>query len=390
MKLDIIGNGRIALALIKKIVFEDKIFPNLMEINIWSRRKIKILRNSFTIDDSDTLYEDIINMKIQDLNLKCYVSLNYHYYECLDELKSIVINSKEDDVLIITSKYNLNELYFVDNQCKEKFDYNNKAHIELLINRYRHVFANTETYDLLSEEKRKARIIKDFSCFKKQHMKLQKCVKELSSSTNVGIERLYNLNNAVVGIINLAKVLQKYKGLIINMVNEIEVTNMLLLKYSKIDAFNIISLCDNDNIRAKYFLKKEIEKSGFIVKSICLEYLGPHNHNGFLPKEKIVINNEPISSLFSESYIDELLEKVKIKVNSLGEEIFLKKGSSDEDTVDSIYKFLVNYTVENSSYNQIIRLSCFSSTENLFYGKNVIVNKRKLLFPDTNSLGYNR
>lgn len=381
MKINIIGNGRIAHALVKKII-EDQLIINIDQINIWSRKKINILDGSSLVYSEDRVYEDIMGMYLlsRDEINKYRSIINYHYYFHLDDLKAIAADTSEEDILIITVKYNLKELFYYDLSNLIEYNAENQIHMETLIYRYRNIYADTEEYDLLDYCAKKQKIIKEMEAFKRQYNKIEACIENLAKDSSVGYERMYNLKNSVIGIINLAKALRGYHGFVVNLVNEIEITNMFLAEYSGIKFEKIISPCENDNIRAKYFFLKGMEECGINENRIKIEFFGPHNHNGFIPKEKIYINDKPISTLYDDKMVDQMIERATLKVNEFGEKIYLKKGSSDEDTIEGIYLVLKNYILSNEESNitnSVVRISCFSKNEGIYYGRNVVFEKRK-------------
>jgi hypothetical protein len=71
-------------------------------------------------------------------------------------------------------------------------------------------------------------VLSDYQYVLSVKQSLNKVIRDLEGKTTVKQERLYNLENSSLPILQLAEALSKntnYKGLILNMINEVDTTN---------------------------------------------------------------------------------------------------------------------------------------------------------------------
>lgn len=89
------------------------------------------------------------------------------------------------------------------------------------------------------------------------------------------------------------------------MINEVYTTNSILHHFSGLKPEAIISSCENDTIRAKFFLRKRLKSAGIDVRTISLDYVGPHNHSGFIPPETVKVNGRPLNEIMDKKAMEE-------------------------------------------------------------------------------------
>lgn len=349
MNINIIGNGRIALALVKEIVNG----TNSKKINcitIYSRKCTGIKDGKYC-RWIDPTFEHILNIYLEEKELP--VCIYFRYFDSLSQVALLCKNSKKEDLLILAIKYDMNELKFVDKQCQEKFNLQKEEHVKLLSFRLHYFDADTTQYEdekgIVDKNKLKIRVKK----LERQAIYLEETIKRMDKQTSVGYERLYNLRNSAIGILNLGNVIKHFKGMIFNMINEIDITNWILIKVVGISAESLLSPCENDSLRAKYFLRNKLQEFGIEAKSLSLVYIGPHNHNGFVPLESVYLDEIPFKKCVEEfPNLDcrDFLRSVIEEINSFGEKVFIKKGSSDEDTVLCLGKAVNQYISQEETY----------------------------------------
>lgn len=378
MKITIIGNGRITLALVKEIMNEG-IMDKVSSVIIYSRKCIG-LKDGKCRSWIDTTYEDILNMYLEE---KCKQEhkencIQFRYYDSLGQLAEIGNNSSKEDLLILDIKYNMDELEYIDKECTKKIDLDNEEHLKLLSLRFRYFNVDKINQKDYTEIVNKEILIRKSQSLRKQTVNLEKAIKELEEQTTVGYERLYNLKNSIIGIVNLGQAINTFKGTIFNMINEIDVTNWFLIKLAGISEESLLSPCENDSLRARYFLQKKVGKYGIEVKELSLDYLGPHNHNGFFPLESVYLDGKSFAKYFEkypEFQNEEFRVSVMEDVNSFGEKVYLKKGSSDEDTVICLIKAIMQYVNQDNKY---YRASIYVKEYDCFTGMPVICRNNKI------------
>lgn len=366
-KIDIIGNGRVTLALLKSI-FDNKLDNEIEQIRVWSRVKKEIVKGEL-IRKEDNTNEYLVKIHAMFNNVNSSFKENKVVFRTFNNINELVEinNSDENHILILAIRYNLDELFYLDGKSLD-FDLENPLHVELLKLRLEQFISESNISKSMNRTELKTKIKQNLNRIEIERKAIDSAIKLLACNTSVGYERLYNLKHSAIGIKNLAKVLSKnggFKGTILNFVNEVDTTNFLLSTFSSLKPKKIISPCENDTIRAKFFLKEYLIELGIDVDYISLFYIGPHNHNGFAPKELIKVNGLPLNELISKEKLSIALSGFIEKVNSFGEKIYFKKGSSDEDTVIGIVialKALLNNNEE------IFRASFHFEEEGMFTG----------------------
>lgn len=356
--LNILGDGRITLALLKRII-DFGLDKKIKKIVVWKRNKY-IYEQGSIIEKTDTMSEDIIGIHtLNALGVDRYNEIRkkiiFCRYSSIEELQQIDLCNKECILLILT-KYKLKELFYISDD--EKYNFNNDVHVELFKKRYGLFFSmlDKKNYD-------NKRWYLEYCRLKEKYAIYDARLDYLNSEIAVGSDRLYNLKDSTLCINSLANVLKKdirINGLIINMVNEVDATNYILYKRMKLDVTHIISPCENDNYRANYFMRKHLEDEE--LTDFKLNVLGPHNYLCFIS-----------SDIIDEKWNDDkkkqyklLLEKVHKEVSEFGEKIFEKKRSSDEDTVDGLYDAL--QAVICNLKDKVFRASYYSKKYEHFTG----------------------
>lgn len=376
MNIYIIGNGRITLSLVKELVW----IKEIENIFIYSRKHY-LIENGKCKCRIDRTFEDILNIYLTEQSI--LTSVSYVYYDSLSQLSDISRKSGKRDLLILAVKFNLNELFYIDKDLKIEFDLDNYEHIKLLKAKLN--YFDTNPIDLVGQdgEGDKDKINSRLQSLKAKTKRIEKEICRLSVQTSVGYERLYNLRNSTIGIINLGIIIKDFNGIIFNMINEIDITNWLLMKIVGISFCKLISPCENDSLRAKYFLQNKLQQCGIKVNDISLEYIGPHNHNGFIPTESIYINGLPYTDytdeypiIMSNSFLSSVIEDT----NSFGEKVFTKKGSSDEDTILCLYKAVKQYIYQDNNY---YRASIYIEEYDCFTGVPIILKNNRICIKDT-------
>lgn len=367
--LNILGDGRITLALLKRII-DFGLDKEIKKIVVWKRMKYTY-EHGLIIEKTDTMSEDIIGIHtLNSLGVDRYNEIRekiiFYRYSALEELQKIDLYDKECLLLILT-KYKLNELFYISDD--KKYDFNNDDHVELFKKRYGLFFSalDKKNYD-------NKRWYLEYCRLKEQYAIYDARLDYLNCEIAVGLDRLYNLKDSTLCINSLANVLKKntrINGLIINMVNEVDATNYILYKRMKLDVTQIISPCENDNYRANYFLRKHLEAEE--LGDFKLNVLGPHNYLCFISPDII---DEQWSDNKKNRY-KLMIEQVHKEVSEFGEKIFEKKRSSDEDTVDGLYDTL--QTVIYNLKDKVFRASYYSEKYEHFTGVPVKFVKSKFL-----------
>lgn len=372
IKINIVGFGRITLALIKRLL-NDELIECVDKITIWCREGY-ILDNNSIVSVNDKVYESILYMHMryaERYETDILSKIEIKYYHELSELSQISINSDENDILFLATKYNLNEFTYIDKECTQNYDFANNMHRQLFFMRCKQSFGENMCDRFNNDAKRINKFIHNY------RINIKKALDELEYETHIKMERLYNLENSILPIVFLAPKLCGFKGTVFNMVNEVDIINAVLMDYSDLPYYRICSPCENDKIRSYYFMQKAFEAKGINVEKIELNYYGPHNTNGFIDEESLRINGKELSQYFTNTEIRDLLYKVSEEVNQFGEKIFLKKGSSDEDTVDGIYMaFKSFFSSIRGKKGAEIRASAYHLEDKLFYGNEILFNSR--------------
>lgn len=365
--LNIIGNGRITLSLLK-MIFDNELDRYIEKITVWCRER-KTICNNKLITIKDNINEDIIRLHLMQNESgtkleKKEDKIEFKTLESVDDL--VNINSGNGRVLLILAqKYNLDELIYIDKAKKEKINPKLPSHFELLLLRMKLILPGIGSTEMRRDSNFKKKIFRELNQVLKDKHSINNLINEFSTKTSVGYTRLYNLEHSVIGVKYLSKVLQNYNGLVFNMINEVDTTNSILHKFSCLDPNCIISPCENDTIRAKYFLRNSLKLRGINVKEISLSYIGPHNHAGFIPPETVKLDGKLLTDIIEPKTALSVFKEVTEKVNNFGEEVFLKKGSSDEDTVVGLRSTLASLFENKKS---VVRVSCYDMENDLFTG----------------------
>lgn len=365
--LNIIGNGRITLSLLK-MIFDNELDRYINKITVWCRER-KTIFNNKVITIKDNVNEEIIKLHLMQKEFGKKLDqkegkIEFRTLESLDDL--VNLNSGPGKgLLILALKYNLDELIYIDKTKKERIDPKLPSHFELLLSRMKVILPGIGCYQISRANSFKKKILGELNQVLKEKHLIHELINELSQNTSVGYTRLYNLEHSVIGVKYLSQVLRNYNGLVFNMVNEVDTINSILHKFSCLKPNNIISPCENDTIRAKYFLRNSLRMKGINVRDLSLSYIGPHNHAGFIPPETVRVDGKILTEIIDHKTALSVFKEVTEKVNNFGEEVYMKKGSSDEDTIIGIRLTLASLFENTKS---IVRVSCYDIENDLFTG----------------------
>lgn len=365
--LNIIGNGRITLSLLK-MIFDNELDRYINKITVWCRERKTIFNNKVTTI-KDNVNEDIIRLHLMQKESgnkldKKEEKIEFRTLESLDDL--VNLNSGPGKgLLILALKYNLDELIYTDKTKKERINPKFPSHFELLMSRMKVILPGIRCSEIRRANDFRKKILGELNQVLKEKHLIHELINELSPKTSVGYTRLYNLEHSVIGVKYLSQVLRNYNGLVFNMINEVDTINSILHKFSCLKPNNIISPCENDTIRAKYFLRNFLKLKRINVKEVSLSYIGPHNHAGFIPLETVRVDGKLLIEIIDQKTALSVFKEVTEKVNNFGEEVFIKKGSSDEDTVVGIRSTLASLFGNTKS---IVRVSCYDIANDLYTG----------------------
>lgn len=365
--LNIIGNGRVTLSLLKSII-DQRLDRYFRKITIWYREQKGLFFNNAT-DKDKNINEEIIRIylmnKIADNELnKVEEKIIFRSFNTLDDLMQVNTDNS-NNLLILTVKYNLDELVYIDKKKRERINPSYPRHFEILLSRMKVVIPGIGSEDEQKGSDFHKKVLGLLKQISDERRLVNMAINRLSSQIIAGYERLYNLEHSAIGIKYLSQVLRNYNGIIFNIINEIDTTNYILYKFSGLEPEKVISPCENDTIRARYFLKTNLKLKGFKATEISLSYIGPHNYSGFIPPETITVDSKQLTKLLDSQTAMALVDEVTKKVNGFGEDVFLQKGSSDEDTVIGICSALTSLLKDSKS---IVRVSCYNKEDQLFYG----------------------
>lgn len=365
--LNIVGNGRITLSLLK-MIFDNELDRYISKITVWCRERKNIFNNK-VITIKDNINEEIIKLHLMQKESgnklgKKEDKIEFRTLESLDDL--INLNSGHGKgLLILALKYNLDELIYTDKTKKERINPKIPSHFELLLSRMKVILPGIRYSEIRGANDFRKKIIRELNQILREKHLIHELINELSQKTSVGYTRLYNLEHSVIGVKHFSQVLRNYNGLVFNMINEVDTINSILHKFSCLKPNNIISPCENDTIRAKYFLRNSLKLKGINVKEVSLSYIGPHNHAGFIPLETVRVDGRLLTEIIDQKTALSVFKEVTEKVNNFGEEVFIKKGSSDEDTIAGIRLTLTSLFGNTKS---IVRMSCYDIENDLFTG----------------------
>lgn len=367
-RLDIIGNGRVTLSLLKAI-FDQKLDTYIERINVWCRKR-KVLSAGKLIDAKDNINEDILRIYLMQRHSgkksdKMNEKLEFKTFDCIDELHQLG-NGTGKKVLILAVKYDLDELIYVDKAKQEKIRPASLNHFELLLSRMKLIIPGMSECHIQQGYDLRRKLLIDVKQILNERNLVRIAVDQLSHNISAGFTRLYNLEHSAVGVKYLSQVLRNYNGNVFNMINEVDTTNSILHYFSGLKPEIITSPCENDTIRARFFLREQLKSAGINVSTLSLDYLGPHNHSGFIPPETVIVNGKRLVEIMNEKEALALISEVTGKVNGFGEDVFLKKGSSDEDTVISICAALSSLLKKDDS--SFVRVSCYDKSSDLYSG----------------------
>lgn len=366
--LNIVGNGRITLSLLK-MIFDQNLDTYINKITVWCREQKTIINNK-VITMKDNVNEEIIKIHLMQKAIgnkldKKEDKIEFKTLASLDDLVKLETGNGKS-VLILAVKYNLDELIYTDKTKIERLNPNYTSHLELLQSRMNVIVPGSSRYDIRQGYNFRRKILRDLNqILKEKHSVHIMIGNELSNKTLAGYTRLYNLEHSAVGVKYLAHVLRNYNGIIFNMINEVDTTNSILCNFSGLQPDRILSPCENDTIRAKYFLRSSLKLKGIKVKKVSLSYLGTHNHAGFIPPETVRVDRKLLTEVIDQQTALAMVKEVTERVNSFGEKVFLKKGSSDEDTTIGICSTLASLFEKPKS---VVRLSCYGKENQLFSG----------------------
>jgi len=373
-RVDIIGTGGLSLALIKKLASKD-MEGNFSEINVWQRQSFQITDSGVSAFQKSSVNTDLFNIfrMFQFNGDKNNSRIHFRTFESLDDMRAISTESQaaaergEKCLLVALSKYRLEELSYVDPQKKTTpLDSENPKHIALLAARMKTWLATTD-YDRLEPKALKETVLRDRDGLLGEAEGIQDIIQELDKTTKVGYERLYTLKSSVLGVRELSKVLTGYPGTVLNMVNEVDTTNRIIMSVGGLSPEKVISPCEHDRIRAEYFLWKMLREQGVEVVDLHAEYVGPHNHTGFTPLESISWEFKDTAGKVSGKALRTAIRSSIKKSNGFGEQVFLSKGSSDEDSVEGIFRAVESFLMPGE---KPFRASSYLHEHNTYSGLN--------------------
>lgn len=345
--IHIIGNGRITLALLKHIL-ERKLFRKIGRIIVWEQQK-----HDYDVAKKKTsINEDLIGIYAENIGIK-NLNVSFKKFQTLNE-----ISFEERSLVVVLTRYNLDKFIYLERNIK--FDYLQQFHCEVFFSRIQPFIHDAGRYIKREQMEELGQ------CITKTKESLELLLKDTKLIETFGHERLYNLPHSALGIKEFALSLKNksMKNIIIfNLVNEVDTTSYILQKFSCLKNDIIYSPCDNDRMRAVFFLKKHLKENKIPCNDLQLKYMGPHNHLGFIPTETIVINGNRVNTNKNVTW-ECLISDIMHKTNELGEIIFMYKHSSDEDTAYGLYRAIESFFSQKR--NICFRVLRYSSLKDVF------------------------
>ena len=360
VRVDIIGGGHVALALTKKILTSD-IVSYLSSLYIWKKAE-----NQYPLDigGRSTLFEDTLHlfqmyMRRRSVSVAS-VEPEVRFYKKVSDLRSIVIENIEweseggQSVLLLLSKYHLSP-YFGGNKTWDDLPNELQSVVRSVLS----VESSEPTLDVSHTPASR------FEEFQRRYKLIVSKLEAFAKGSMIVPERLYRLKDSALSISVLAQMLKKFPGTVLNFVNEVETTSMILTEVSEIPPERIMAPCQHDNHRVQYALQCMLTSKLGDVHVEC-PLFGPHNNLAFVPESQVVINGQTLDTF---PHADEvrLALSPAIKWGTLyGEQLYRERGSSNEDSTLSLLEALEGIVFPEKSTD--MRAICYYHSEKVFTG----------------------
>lgn len=378
--INVLGYGNQGRRLVEELAYICRSpLSKIKGINVWVPNfrdgKIENYENDFhqrfnfllTHSGGSEDYEKIMNL------------VKFNGFNRLNDLSSIVDNARDDeynaDLLIIASRYKF-DMLFSDKFPKSKLELKEIEKFKLMRLIQSNIFNAPYDYD--------ACVNLALNIQKKQ-LNLEQLITDFQKDRGINQGRLNMLSSNIIGITELGKVIKQYPGTVINIVNDVNITNYALAAEAKLSINRIVGPSSNDFARLQVLLR-EVYKYYFAenfqgeIKVPTLK--GPHGGTLVFEREKIYFNNKSFNQIFGED-ADSVYEKVKEDLFKYGMSFAKRNNRSCEDTVfNSLQPVILSVITDDSN---IYRGSVFNRDFNAFTGLDFRI-QRGNIFSDADTV----
>jgi len=358
-RINLVSIGRLGYEFSEDMINELGSDPAFEGLDVWHRIAMRYEYDKKDGETTRTLIRDDpknsragINMQLLDTmtmeshELKEKKKHKLHEYTTLKDLRELVERKDENpglgEITYLAGRYDFS--FKVKDEDGKKRDLNpdDPEDYKIIEN-----IVMTSVYLENPEELNREDILGIMDDFKKKRAKIEEIIDEVSGNKDKGIppkkwedetvylkrNRATNLIDSILGVVELGKAFEGYKGNVFLDVNEIDFTHTAFAKASKIDPRKIDALGDNDEIRYEVILANKINEimGAEIIDPRLLNVptVGPHNEYAMAVSELVTYDGEPLQNLIEEGKLG--LDEIKKKAGKFGHVVFDMRGSSDKD-----------------------------------------------------------
>ncbi|MFH1770085.1 MAG: hypothetical protein ABH828_00860 [archaeon] len=231
--INVIGYGNIGKNYVRglePLILEPD--SNIKQVNVWIRNSVE--------DAAIEFHNDFNSLEWKDYD-KIVEKVKFKRFWQIEDLTEITENAKdnseESDMLVLFSRYNFKNIaknlenlskQEVVNKIRTTIKGNPKSYQDALI------YLNTAL---------------------KQSLDLEAIITGFQQETGINISRFNLLPGNIVGLKHLGSVLKGYQGTVVNLVNDIDITNYVFAAEADIPVNRIIGPADTDVARLKTAIK---------------------------------------------------------------------------------------------------------------------------------------
>jgi len=407
-RVKLVSIGQLGEAFAEDLIKELGSDPALESLDIWHRIALRYKydkkgnpTNEVVRDERETSHAGTYKRLLDEMTQESYrvgEKKKHSLEECttLKDLRQIVEESQENpsvgDIAVLSGRYDFS--FTLKNKKTKKVirplnpeDENDYKIIENTI--------MTSVYIENPEEVTREEIIRIMKDIKEERKKIEDIIREVVGDDDhpgktwedgqpwLNRNRAENLIDSIIGVRELGKAFEGYRGNVMINVNEVDFTHTAFAKSSKIDPRKIDALADNDEIRYETFIAERINKLlGMDLidpRFLVVPTWGPHNEYVEVIFDLITYNDEPLYKLIEEKKLD--LDKIKKEVGEFGHVLYDMRGSSDKDAADAIKHIVKSIMFKGKRSRRPVRTVVGFPEENYSIGMPVKHDKHGLQEP---------
>ena len=373
-RINLVSMSRLGYSFARQLLDDMKSDPSFKELNIWHRIARKI-EHGQAVDVSPQESKAKMHEELLDIMTGEGGKVKFSEYRSLHDLEEIVRTSQKSpsigDITVIASRYDFSfDLRDEKGGVLRPLDISSPADCSLIES-----IIQTSVYDTSGSTKAVMKRISE------ERELMRQIVEKVIKETGLNRERAENLIDSVIGIRELAKAFNGYRGNTIIAANEVDTTDYVFAKQSHTDPRKTLGLSHNDQLRYEKFLKGELKRP-LRKLPIYAPVVGSHNEFLTAVEDLIRIADDPLCDA-TEKRID--FEKVRKKVADFGHRVYDARGASDEDAPKALLNMVSSIIYEDLRDCHIVRASARFGQEDFFTGMQV-KHDAELAIPDMSFL----